>query len=63
MVYIDYDTVVQADISELYNTDMQGYGLAAVENCEFDLRLYLDLNFEHPLIRFVRASRSGRHAN
>lgn len=50
MVYLDYDTVVQADISELYHTDMKGLGLGAVENCEFELRAYVDLNLEHPFI-------------
>ncbi|KAJ3087897.1 hypothetical protein HK102_010045 [Quaeritorhiza haematococci] len=50
-VYLDYDTVVQGDIFELYNTDLTGHGLAAVESCQFELRLYRDLNFNLDTIR------------
>ncbi|KAJ3091025.1 hypothetical protein HK102_001936 [Quaeritorhiza haematococci] len=50
-IYLDHDTVVQGDIVELYNTDLARHGLAAVESCQFELRLYRDLNFNLDSIR------------
>lgn len=50
MLYIDSDTLVQHDLSELYNTDISNYALAAVRDMA-PLNLYPEM----PDVKVVRA--------
>jgi lipopolysaccharide biosynthesis glycosyltransferase len=35
VLYLDCDTIINADVAELYNTDIEGYMLAAVRDVDF----------------------------